>query len=563
MPVDKKDKKDSSASNGSTNKKVIKDPITLPDYIPSGMRDEITENALASIDREYPYTRDFVSNISRVVLRAKQLNAGLEKKAVPEKLKHDDISLIMHALFPTKNIKLSNKTSILGIYDLGSHDLHLGVYDATMKVGVYETDMDMMQSIVGLLERKMTTRDIDDVINKVKRESPYVELTTEPHLVPLKNGIFNKKTKKLINFHEDYIFMNKIPVNYEENPVNPVITMPDKQTWNVEEWIHDLMDNNDDKTQLIWEVIADSVQANYSRGKSIWFYSESGNSGKGTLGQLIKNILGEGNYSALSVADFNHEFLKESLLTSSANIADENDVNVYIDSISDYKASITGDDIKINRKFEKPLTIKYYGTNIQMMNGLPRTQDKTGSLYRRLLIVPFTKSFTDNGERKYIKDDYIKRTEVLEYVLYNALQLNFSEFIVPQESKDLLDNYRLSNDPVKQYWDEFEDQFQWDLLPTKFLYDLYLSWFKDNNPSGSPLAKQTFIDDLSIIAVKDGRWEKKTGQKDKVRASSKMIKDEPLITEYNLYAWMNPTGRNDKMKRQFIRKATYRGLSRI
>ena len=42
-------------------------------------------------------------------------------------------------------------------------------------------------------------------------------------------------------------------------------------------------------------------------------------------------------------------------------------------------------------------------------------KDRSDSFYRIQSFVPFVKSFT-GAERKYIKNDYLERKEVLEYV---------------------------------------------------------------------------------------------------------------------------------------------------
>ena len=68
---------------------------------------------------------------------------------------------------------------------------------------------------------------------------------------------------------------------------------------------------------------------------------------------------------------------------------------------------------------------------VQCLNEMPRIKDKSDSFYRRQLFIPFTKCFTGE-ERKYIKQDYLKRTEVLEYVLYRVLNMNYYELDTPQ-----------------------------------------------------------------------------------------------------------------------------------
>ena len=240
-------------------------------------------------------------------------------------------------------------------------------------------------------------------------------------------------------------------------------------------------------------------------------------------------------------------------------------MNAYIDSVKDYKASITGDDIIINIKHEQPIRFQFKGANIQMMNGLPKTKDTSGSFYRRILIVPFVKSFTNNGERPLIKEDYIHRKEVLEYVLYKALHMEFTEFIQPEVSNKFIRQYQEINNPIIQYWDEFQDQFAWDLLPTQFLYDLYVQWAKRNNPNGREMARRTFIDELKLVVESDPAWEIKFDRNDNTRTGSMMDADEPLISEFNLVAWMdnNYNGIDAKKKRAFTRKIMYRGLKRV
>ena len=74
------------------------------------------------------------------------------------------------------------------------------------------------------------------------------------------------------------------------------------------------------------------------------------------------------------------------------------------------------------------------------LNEMPRVKDKSDSFYRRQLFIPFTKCFT-GAERKYIKDDYLKRKEVVEYVMYKVLNMNYYEFDVPEACKTALEEY--------------------------------------------------------------------------------------------------------------------------
>lgn len=504
----------------------------------------------------------YLAELGKNALDAKNLNIDLENAGVQtrlqqrpaKKLDFDEVAVIIMSVYEFRKIRLSK----------WSTDYLLGMYiDHGPRAGTYLTEKTELYSILELIAPKYTARNMDDVLDKIERIVPTVHTTEDSSLFIVNNGIYNQLTDQLLPFSSEYVYLMKIPVDYVSNPTNPVIIAEDGYQWDVDSWIGSLAVDDETNT-LIWQVIADTLQPSVSRNRSIWFYSESGNNGKGTIGQLIKNVLGVGNYASLAVADFRHEFLKTSLIGISANIADENDVDMYIDSVRDYKASITGDDININRKHEKPITLQFKGTNIQMMNGLPKTRDKSDSFYRRIILVPFIKSFTGNGQRPEIRDVYIARKDVLEYVLWKALHIQFSEFIIPDRSQLLLEDYRTMNNPVLQFWEEMADQFVWDLLPTQFVYDLYLSWSNRNNPVGKPVSKRSFTDSLNVILQKSTEWDIKTGQDGQTRSVGKMDADEPLITEYELRGWTNKayTGTNLVSLRAFTRSKAYRGYVR-
>lgn len=538
-------------------------------HIPAYLASYLTKQTKPSV-----ITMSYLLDVGQEVLSAKiahiesrNMTYKTAKQKIPEKLSFEDVAIILMATFTFKNVQMTERPddTLLAIY----------VNDKNSpKYGTYSTNTKTMYEIMERIVPSFKNKEMQDVLDKVERSVESVEQTKSRHLFIVNNGIYDQKTKELYDFDEHFVYLTKIPVDYKHNPVNPVLTADDGYQWDVESWIKELA-VDDETTTLIWQVIADCLQPHHSRHKSIWFYSEKGNNGKGTIGQLVKNLLGRGNYASLSVSDFNHEFLKETLLGVAANISDENDVDVFIDSIKDYKASVTGDDININRKYEKPLRIQFLGTNIQMMNGLPKTKDKSDSFYRRLIIVPFLKSFTNNGERKYIKDVYIHQENVLQYVLHKALNMDFDEYITPESSAKLLDSYKEKNNPVLEYWNELKDEFVWDLLPTQFLYDLFIKWFELNNPSGKVMSKRTFSDTLTaVIHAQNEPWEDKTGQNDKVRTGNRMDADEPLISTFGLdrpdrgnkpTPWMAPSyqGTNPQSMRNFPRKNTYRGYLRM
>lgn len=358
----------------------------------------------------------------------------------PEKLTPIEAGSLMLLLFDFAMVKTVQSTT--------DSSRLLGVYEAHgERKGLYIMEKEYIRTIIQCLNPSFLNKDVDNTYGFIKRfvSRHEVYLTREEHLIPVGNGIYDKNKQELLPYSPEYVFLNKIPVAYRPEATNPVITGHGYE-WDVERWLDDLL--GVEEKLLIWQVIADTVQMNKNRKKSIWFYANKGNNGKEILGQLIKNLHGVGNYSSLNVAAFADRFAKANLLAVNCNIADENNVDEYIDKVDDYKASIKGDDITIDRRFQRPLTIKFHGTDIQMMNDLPKIKDKTDSFTRLLLIVPFLKCFTNNGDKSEIKEDYVGREDVLEYVLKTALELEFEEFIIPASSEELLSKLKEDDNSV-------------------------------------------------------------------------------------------------------------------
>ena len=157
----------------------------------------------------------------------------------------------------------------------------------------------------------------------------------------------------------------------------------------------------------------------------------------------------------------------------SAIITDENDTSTYLDDASALKSIITGDPFQINRKFKDPRALRFRGFMTQCVNAYPRLRDRSESMYRRLLVVPFNKRF-EGHERKYIKNDYLYRQDVLEYVLFHVLHdMDYYELSTPEVCVAALNEYRMVNDPVRDFCEDILPQASWDLLPWTFLHDLY------------------------------------------------------------------------------------------
>ena len=501
--------------------------------------------------------QEIVNRVKGAFAAENQVREKGDRWPLPQVLDFAQLADILLTLYPIRKISRSNQSHE---YDL------LAIYESEgPKAGIYNTDQDRLYRLACEYRYSLTENEFEEVLHILNVEAKQINRCLDKNLIAVNNGIFNYKTKELLPFTPDLAFLTKSGVDYNPNAkcVN-IHNDLDDTDWDIESWFSSLSDDPDIVT-LLWQITGAIIRPNNRWNKSAWLYSTVGNNGKGTLCELLRNLCGNDAYAAIPIADFSKEFLLEPLTRASAVIVDENDVGQYIDRAANLKAVITNDVIWINRKFKQPVAYQFYGFMVQCLNELPRIRDKSDSFYRRQIFVPFEKTFT-GVERKYIKDDYLSRKEVLEYVLYKVLNMDYEVLSEPESCKNLLSEYKEFNDPVRQFWNELSSSFVWDLLPFNFLYELYMKWYKINNPEGKPQAKATFITDIVSVMNPDKdnpEWIFK-GRDHKVRTKHLMDVPETLIFEYGLDNWKNKLYAGNDVNKivDFIRSDSYRGIVR-
>lgn len=197
--------------------------------------------------------------------------------------------------------------------------------------GIYTQKTSMIKRIISYLEPKFNSNKADDVIYHIKNRAIIKDKTNSPNLIPVNNGIYNKKTKQLEPFTPEYIFTAKIDTNYIDSPSKPIF-----ENWDIDNWFDELACNNKQVSHLLWQVINDSLNGNYTRKQAIFMVGD-GNNGKGTFQELLTYLIGKNNIATLKVNEFDQRFKLGTLEGKTAVIGDDVPVGVYIDDGSNLK----------------------------------------------------------------------------------------------------------------------------------------------------------------------------------------------------------------------------------
>jgi len=141
--------------------------------------------------------------------------------------------------------------------------------------------------------------------------------------------------------------------------------------------------------------------------------------------------------------------------------------------------------------------------------------------------------------------------------------MEHTELSEPKACIDAKNEYMGANNLLLSFWEEFEEHLAWDLVPFRFLHDLYREWFRRTNPSGQPESQNALTSFLREHLAGSPKWEHKGSVA--TRPGLLMSPPELLIAEYDLQDWMNSTySGTDPSKKSIVSplKANYKGLLR-
>lgn len=429
------------------------------------------------------------------------INKGIDKRKELESVNDKTGEVKQPRLSTVQVAEIMNDNLTWALFDL-EEGSRLTMY--SMFEGIYTRNQTIIKRYISYVENVFTERQAEDVIYKISNMTETKELTNERHLIPVNNGIFNLTTNELEPFTSEYVFTTKVATDYKESPV-----MPDLDGWNVDDWIGSIATYDKEIETLLWQVINDSLNGNYSRKKAIFLVGNGAN-GKGSFQELITSLVGAGNVATLKINQFDQPFKLSLLEGKTVCIGDDVQAGEHLKESSNFNSVVTGDRVLIERKNKQPYSVVLRMGVIQSTNVMPQFQNKTDGTYRRLVIVPFNADFKGSKDNAKIKEVYIHKKEVLEYVLHKAINMDFEKFIEAEATKIQLSKFVLDNDPIADFKASVFDQMTSNRIPTEMVYQYYKDFCDESGyrPVGSRRFSNEFQPMLSDEwETKTARWE--------------------------------------------------------
>lgn len=296
------------------------------------------------------------------------------------------------------------------------------------------------------------------------------------NLIAFNNGLFDVMTNEIKPFDPEQIITNKIPWDYDSSAYSEI----------ADKTLNRLACNDSQIRALLEECIGYCFFRRNELSKAFVLTGDKSN-GKSTFLDMVKNVLGEGNYSALDLAELDERFSVATMAGKLANIGDDiSDDFLQGRSVANFKKLVSGNQVKAEIKndpnvfFMKP-TVKL----LFSANDIPRMKDKTGAVLRRLVIIPFNARFSpsDPDYDPYIT--YKLRDEsVMKYLIRIGIEglqrvMKERKFTTSGKVEKEIQDYEVQNNPILLFLQERE-RSEIENQPTKDVHLAYRVFCSEN-----------------------------------------------------------------------------------
>jgi P4 family phage/plasmid primase-like protien len=289
------------------------------------------------------------------------------------------------------------------------------------------------------LGKESTTHRINETITLLKYKT-YAAITQSKKIAVL-NGLLDIQTGQVAPFNKLEFITNKLNVEYKEGVKS-------------EQWEKFIDQVCPDDKELLQEWSGYLLIKGYPYHAIMWLYGPTGRNGKGTWARTMQAILGEANYSSVSIDEFDgkHRFAVFNLHDSLFNICSEprTDRSLTIEMLQ----MLTGQDsVDAERKgVQERFKFKNGAKMTVMGNKFPNVDKPTDAFWDRLKLCKFPSRFVGKDQIADIEkswlDDPEQRSGVLNWMYEGAKSLITNGFTATKTQQETIIQFKRASDSI-------------------------------------------------------------------------------------------------------------------
>jgi P4 family phage/plasmid primase-like protien len=272
-----------------------------------------------------------------------------------------------------------------------------------------------------------------------------------------------------------------------------------------------ILEADSERIALLQEWFGLCLTPDTSRQKFVVLEGEGAN-GKSVVCAALEAMLGSPNCSHVPLEVFGERFQLTPTIGKLANIATE--VGELDKAAEGFLKSFTsGDPMQFDRKHKPPIQSVPTARLVLATNNRPRFSDRSGGLWRRMILMPFRVTIPENDPgriRGMDKPDWWIASGDLPGILNWALAgldrlRREDRFTRSEICEQTLAEYRTENNPARMFLLEMCREDPQEQAPCGKLYRAYTGWCNANGYS--PLADRSFGKEVRRVFPKMERRE--------------------------------------------------------
>jgi len=289
------------------------------------------------------------------------------------------------------------------------------------------------------------------------------------------NGVLDMDTLTLSHHTDGLGFRYVLPFDYDPTATCPVF----------DSILHKVTLGDEQMKLLLLEYMAYSISGMDSAiGQKALILTGEGSNGKSVFLDILKHLVGKDNYCTLSMGtEINKLENRYQLEGKLFNISEETPSNAMVEG-SIFKALVTGGEVQARKLYCDSYSMKNNAKIIMACNELPPTTDSTHGMFRRLLIVPFSATFSKSDadyDPLIKKKAFAEASGIFNKVIAVLPALRDRGFFSESDAvEETVADYMSDNDDISTWWDNVSVECSTSEIPSSLLYSMYQSQMLTN-----------------------------------------------------------------------------------
>lgn len=220
--------------------------------------------------------------------------------------------------------------------------------------------------------------------------------------VACSNGLLHMPSRRIIEATPSFFGLNGVPHAYDPHAAPPAAWL---------KFLESLWPDDRASIDCLQEIAGYLLTPDTSRQKAFCLIGPK-RAGKGTIGDVLRGLLGPDNVASPSLSSLGSEFGLQPLMGKLAAIISDARLGGRADAkaIAENLLRISGEDaVDVNRKFLSPVSLRLPVRFLMLTNEHPKFTDASGALASRFVILRLSRSFygaEDHGLRDRLQREF-------------------------------------------------------------------------------------------------------------------------------------------------------------